>query len=1148
MKLPGLITLLFLYFVGNLFGQTVVKGIVTDDANQTIPFVAVYLSKTTIGTMTNKDGAYTLTIPQEGVYELISSCLGFTTKSQMINVEGKNLSINIKMSENLIQLDEVTVKSKDKNREKNYAIFTKLFLGETINSLNCRILNPEDLYLYRVPNTNVLKGQSLKSLRIENKSLGYLIHYDLSDFSFDEKSEMLRYTGSPYFQPLDGSSKEMKKWVRNRLSAYYGSRLHLLRSIYTDSLKQAKFQLFQAELDPSRKDTVKITPIRETNLRFSRTQKQMRVYSSKPVLVNYVDTHAELYNGLFGFLPQRYKSALEFSDTVTVYQNGFYPNPYSVTWSGKMAGERMADMVPFDFLSYSTTKFKSDTMVTAPSIENILTSGHNSTCGDQLFVHLDRNIYRPGDTIFFQAYVRDRFSAVFRTTSVHLYALLFNSSRILADSSRYKIENSTTSGWMTIPAKAEPGKYHFAAFTSQMQNNNPVEAFQVDLLVKESGNNPGKKPLTAEVNVPVEVAHLDLRFLPEGGSFIHGIEQRVGFNATNEKGEAVAIEGLLKNSLGSILDTIRSGPFGPGSFSCTAISGLFVELTKGAAGQKRWPLPEPTITGFSLGVAPAGNRSVVVDIQSSMYTGEKVIVTGTLNMVRFFSQEVNLTKRQQIIVDTGSLPSGVANITLFDPTMKPVAERLIYLNSDKHLQFSIQPGTQVSHPGEETELSISVTDGVGKPSEGFFSIAVTDSVRGIDSRLFSPGIEYTFNYHPVFPGNLPPRILAYGLENLSDAERDLLLMVYGWSKISWDFKPMKSDSIQPVNYDLLKLKVLYEGRNKRERSLDLVSLEGASSRHLVTDESGEILLPLDSLSGITRSVIMMPDVKSKNKATGAMLSIPYNEQYFKSNKLHLQQPLLPVHEYHNPASEQPVAMEEKTIEIAEVTIIGHQTEKIYKDEYERIYQADNVKSLDYEPLWSSSTLETAIRKLVYPYSITTANIYLRSTISFMHGPLPALIVLDGMPLYDQGWSRVNTISPSEVTSLTILDSRMGYVRYGEAAQGGVIFINTRSSDPNLARVRTKWNLQNSNDKMLRPINLYRPSVEFYNPSKVELESNPLLQSRPTIFWQSEVYFGGKEPVKIKFPNLKHKGPVVITVNGVSVDNLIGSGRGRYVVE
>jgi hypothetical protein len=292
----------------------------------------------------------------------------------------------------------------------------------------------------------------------------------------------------------------------------------------------------------------------------------------------------------------------------------------------------------------------------------------------------------------------------------------------------------------------------------------------------------------------------------------------------------------------------------------------------------------------------------------------------------------------------------------------------------------------------------------------------------------------------------------------------------------------------------------------------------------------------------------MPDTKSKHKATGAMLSIPYNEQYFKSEKLYVSQPTLSVGYNSTLSAQQYIPMEENTIEIGEVTVIGHQTERFYHDEYEEFYQANNVQSLDYEQLWSSSNLETAVRKLAYPYRITTQGIYLRPTRTVMKGPIPVLIVLDGMPIIEQGWPRVNMIPPSEITSLTILKSKNGFTRYGELAQGGVLFVNTRSSNPDLAKIRIKWNAQNGNDKMMVPINIYRPHVEFYNPTRAELEANPLLQSRATIFWQAEVYFGGKDPVKIKIPNLKHAGPVVITVNGVSVDNLVGSGKGRYLLE
>lgn len=1229
--LPGVALLML---TSSLFAQTIIKGVVTDENNQTIPFAAVYLSKTTIGTMSGKDGSYSLTIPHSGEYELISSCIGYKTFSRTISAEDKPQTISIKLYENTILLGEITVKSKDKNRITDLTLFNKLFLGETINAASCKILNPEDLYLFQDPVTGLIKGHSLKSLRIENKALGYTIVYDLTDFQYDTKNSLLKFTGSNYFIPLTDQPKLVKKWARNRLAAYYGSRLHFLQTLFADSLPQHQFQIFRCYLDRSKQDTLKMVPITIDSLQVARNEHFMTIYSSKPICVNYLDTHEELYSGLFGFQRQRFKSSFELTRPLKVFANGYFPNPYDITWYGELARERIADMLPYDFMPHGEITKKLEPIAQTTSVESFLAIRQKNTCQDQLFVHLDRNVYLPGDTLYFQAYVRNRYTTLFNSESTSLYALLTNEQQAMVDSSRFRIDNSTASGWMVLPPAAVPGNYHFTAFTSGMQNNDPLEAFQLDLKVREPSTNQnrlsivlakeryapgdtleatiritdpwgnpirqqryfstltggnklakskesetnnkgealikfvlpdslttapelkivckqsgGTNGLVSNYSIPLLEQNIELRFLPEGGTFVEGVEQKIGFNATNAKGDPVRIEGLLKNSLGSVLDTIRSGEFGPGSFYCTGRSGLYVQLTKGGALQKSWPLPDPSITGISLAVIPADSKTIAVELQSNIYSGEQMTVTGTLNMVKFFSQEINLTQKQRLLVDTEKLPAGVATITLFDKEMKPVSERLVYLNSVKHLNFTVSPKEANTKAGAENEVTVAVTDGEGRASEGFFSIAITDSVRGIASDLFAPGIEYTYCYHPNFPGNLPASVLARGVEKLTDEERDLLLMVYGWTKINWDLKNVKSNGAGLLNYDLLKLKVLYAGKNhKADRSLNLVSLEGAFTHHLIANEEGEMVLPLDSLSPMTSSVIMMPDVKSKNKATGAMMSIPYNEQYFKSEKLLVRQPLLPAEKYRIATPDQPFAMEEHTIEIPEITVVGHQPEKIYKDEFEKLYQADHVKSLDYEPLWSSSNLETAIRKLAFPYKITTENIYLHATRTILKGPIPALIVLDGMPLYDQGWPRVNSLSPSEVTSLTILDSKNGFIRYGEMAQGGVIFINTRSSNPDLVKQRTRWNLQNKNDKMLIPISLYRPRVECYNPSRAAVDANPLLQRRATIFWQSECYFGGKEGVKFRIPNLNHAGPVVISVNGVSVDNLVGSGRGRFVVQ
>ena len=187
----------------------------------------------------------------------------------------------------------------------------------------------------------------------------------------------------------------------------------------------------------------------------------------------------------------------------------------------------------------------------------------------------------------------------------------------------------------------------------------------------------------------------------------------------------------------------------------------------------------------------------------------------------------------------------------------------------------------------------------------------------------------------------------------------------------------------------------------------------------------------------------------------------------------IPQPTIPTDTYNTSQDEYNLSLGDSVIEIPEVTITGHPgSKKVYHDKYEEEYQYANVRSLDYEQLWSSSSLEIAIRKLVSPYMMTDNFIILHFPRSFFGGPVTALMVLDGMPLYTwDGWSLVRTIPPGQITSLTILFGSQGYTRYGKLAQGGVIFINTRSDDPNLLRIRTHWILQNEKDYMLVPINI-----------------------------------------------------------------------------
>ena len=350
----------FLLFAFSSNAQTLISGVVFDVSNAPIPFASVYLSKTSVGVMANEKGAYTLTVPQDGKYELIASSLGYKTKSQTITAEGKPQKINIKLENQDIVLSEVIIKAKDLNRPKNYKLFLRCFIGNTPNARLCTIENPKDVIIYRDYKENTLIAFSLKPLIITNESLGYTVFYELNDFHLNLKTEQFKFSGNQYFRELDGNQKLKDRWQRRRSLAYYGSRMHFLRAIYTKSVKQENFEMHNSEMDYLDNKWYQGKLIDENELYVGYHPDCVIIYHYDPIGIIYYHNHPTIAS--FGHKTTTLKnySAIIFSDSLQVYKNGYTPDTYGVTWGGTMSMDRIADMLPYDFIPRYTEYGKKD--------------------------------------------------------------------------------------------------------------------------------------------------------------------------------------------------------------------------------------------------------------------------------------------------------------------------------------------------------------------------------------------------------------------------------------------------------------------------------------------------------------------------------------------------------------------------------------------------------------------------------------------------------------------------------------------------------------------------------------------------------------------------------------------------------------------
>lgn len=126
------ILLLALFLTGSLFAQITVQGKVTDNNGQALPGVTVNVKKTTNGTATDVNGAFSISVPNSRAI-LVFSYVGFAT--QEIEV-GNKTAIDLSLSPAAGQLNEVVVIGYGTQKRKEVTSAVTTVTAEQFNKGN----------------------------------------------------------------------------------------------------------------------------------------------------------------------------------------------------------------------------------------------------------------------------------------------------------------------------------------------------------------------------------------------------------------------------------------------------------------------------------------------------------------------------------------------------------------------------------------------------------------------------------------------------------------------------------------------------------------------------------------------------------------------------------------------------------------------------------------------------------------------------------------------------------------------------------------------------------------------------------------------------------------------------------------------------
>src|SRR5476649_2630419 len=107
---PTFTFILLLFISLHVFSQQItIKGTITDEHNQAIPFASVYIKNTTRGTSANSEGEYTMQV-KPGTYDVQYKAVGYKQESRKLNLTG-SVVLNVVLTTETYQLKGVVISS-----------------------------------------------------------------------------------------------------------------------------------------------------------------------------------------------------------------------------------------------------------------------------------------------------------------------------------------------------------------------------------------------------------------------------------------------------------------------------------------------------------------------------------------------------------------------------------------------------------------------------------------------------------------------------------------------------------------------------------------------------------------------------------------------------------------------------------------------------------------------------------------------------------------------------------------------------------------------------------------------------------------------------------------------------------------------------
>ena len=1214
MKRKKIFICLYLIVFHTLIAQQVVSGRITDVSDGSpVADASVFIANTTVGTATDESGSYSLTVPGRGSFEIVVSHIGYQSLSHIIDAPQSSHQYNASLTINT--LEEITIQSVKTYKKKDVDLFWREILGEKPSKNGMEVLNPEKVYYY-LNSYNVLKAICREPVEIINHHTGYRILYVLQRFEHDYRTDETNFQGMPSYEELvPANSRQQARWIKKRQEVFKVSLIRFIRSLYHGKIQEDGFQLINqnsllkgektpvhlADLLQYSQDSTLVTireplllicyakPVTEEMIQNSFAQSNANNVRFDPYAKRFVTTVEKRQESNMVYVGADPMVELP-PQQITIYADGSYRGLLKIQ-ENQRSLSGLSSKLPVEYtdfsLSVQSTGNISNSLVKAD--ENIL-SQLESYPQEKIHLHTDRNIYIPGEKIWFKAYLVDAQSHISVFNSQYVYVELLSPDNTLISRIMITQFGGLFCGHLPISEFIPEGYYTLRAYTRYMENMGDDFFFKKNIRIGRRNNyesgitnyesiNRGNDSQSGITNYESRkegtpgnltnpqnpVTDYDVSFYPEGGNLLEGVLCKVAFKALNQNGYPESVSGTIIDDHGVEIASVQTYHAGMGVFNYQPVAGrkFYLQCTNKNGLYKQFELPQPNARAYSLSVSCQNNR-IIFGVEKSINAPEVscYLLIHCRGMVLYF-EEWDM-KKQAVTLPEEQLPAGLIQTVLFDARMNPLSERLIFSKNEALVEVEFQTDKEVYQIRNRIVSTLSFPDTISESLNGHFSVAVTDD----------KDIEVT-EFNTILSDLLLSSELKGYIENpayyLRDpVAMDMLMMTHGWRRYNIPEVVkgrLESPQIPFQQYQQLSGQVRTKTLNRPLRDSEILIMMKGDDNGLgitFTDENGLFIMPdlvfpdssifyIQALSRDERNNLVNLDIK--DESFPVLANAPRSP--FSSLKIKDAETLdeTGINSFLEKAEQRAKFDKDLwTLHLKEVVVTAP---RIMKNEPRQVFWANSssdntitremIRTFHFSNVLNYLSLIGGVRVDYPSYLSEPIRIYVRGTpqlrgeqeieipetynkyTAIVEGsPTYALVLIDGV---ERELNYGSLPSYNEIESIDVFKGPSA-AAFGMRGGNGVVSITTRRG--------SDVQIEQTNNRVYTPLGYQKPA-EFYSPryETFEARQSPIPDYRTTIYWKPDLVISDNEgKATFDFYTSDYSTTYSVVIEGITDDGRI----------